>query len=177
MKRVTPYIGEYDDTLPVTITKKDSPNWLEGIATINGKKYWFQAKVFENPSTFGIKNGRISKLVICPGDTWKPLETIYRYDRGLNQETEEGSIVVDFLLKVFPVSASLKVRYVALAMNVIAVAKQGGRGDDWAAYIGAVPGKCHADEWKHVLEYGEKLPEKVAAVIFPEFAEAFIWRR
>ena len=55
-------------------------NWQEG--TLNG--YWYQAKVFEVGSQYGINGGRISKLAICKGDKWDVTKCVYNYDRGLD---------------------------------------------------------------------------------------------
>jgi len=68
-----------------------------------------------------------------------------------------------------------KRRWLALDSHVITVATEGWCGD-WTAYIGAVPGNCHEEEWEEVLHHGAKLPEKVAEVLFPEFATSFAWR-
>lgn len=38
--------------------------WIDGI---NGT-YYYQAKIFDEPSRYGIKNGRVSKLVIYDTD-------------------------------------------------------------------------------------------------------------
>lgn len=67
------------------------------------------------------------------------------------------------------------IKWIALDSRVIAVAVEGEVGD-WAAYIGAVAGKNHEEEWKLVAERGTKLPRKVAEVLFPDFAEKFVWR-
>lgn len=68
----------------------------------------------------------------------------------------------------------------ALDKNVLAVAVTDNWASDdvcyWAAYIGAVQGKNHNDEWQEVRDNGSKLPEDVASVIFPEFAAKFRWR-
>jgi len=66
--------------------------------------------------------------------------------------------------------------YRPLDTKVIVVASQGGRGDDWAAYIGAVKGECHDQEWKDVLEHGTKLSQKIAEAIFPWWAKNYKWR-
>ena len=58
----------------------------------------------------------------------------------------------------------------ALASRVIAVA-QTRIICEWAAYIDAVPGRNHNEEYEAVLNYGEKLPEVVARALFPEFDE------
>jgi hypothetical protein len=68
-----------------------------------------------------------------------------------------------------------KTRWIALDQKVIAVAVEGEVGD-WTAYIGAVEGKDHNEEWRQVAKYGSKLPRKVAEAIFPDFAKEFVWR-
>ncbi len=66
--------------------------------------------------------------------------------------------------------------YRALASKVLVVAKQGGRGDDWAAYIDAVPGLDHKHEWREVALSGTKLPYNLAKVLFPGFNAKYEWR-
>jgi hypothetical protein len=68
-----------------------------------------------------------------------------------------------------------KTQWVALDQKVIAVAVEGEVGD-WTAYIGAVEGKNHYEEWRQVAKHGSTLPRKVAEAIFPDFAEQFTWR-
>ena len=67
-----------------------------------------------------------------------------------------------------------KTRWMALDSRVIAVAVEGGIGD-WAAYIGAVEGKNHNEEWEEVARRGTKLPREVAERLFPDFKH-LIWR-
>ena len=67
-----------------------------------------------------------------------------------------------------------RMRYTILGHNVMAVAKE-GNNKDGAAYIDAVPGVNHATEVGHVLTNGDKLQEKVARVLFPEFRD-LAWR-
>ncbi len=63
----------------------DDHNWIT--AVIEGR--WVEAKVFAEPSTFGINDGRVSKLAIgktgerCP---FLPFfeQMAYNYDRGLD---------------------------------------------------------------------------------------------
>jgi len=55
--------------------------------------------------------------------------------------------------------------YVALASDVLLVQVE-TEGIDWAAYIGAVPGQCHEDEYMIVVEYGNKVSEKLAKLYF-----------
>ncbi len=65
-------------------------------------------------------------------------------------------------------------KWKALAENVIAVA-QPRYGGKWKAYIGAVPGNSHKDEWRQVSELGHLLDEKIAAAIFPDFAAKYTY--
>ena len=64
--------------------------------------------------------------------------------------------------------------YMRLGRNVLAVAKEGAV-NDWAAYIDAVPGINHEAEVEHVMTNGDKLPERVARALFPEFRD-LAWR-
>lgn len=57
-------------------------------------------------------------------------------------------------------------RYRALSRDVLAVALD-RRDGSWSAYIGAVAGACHDEEWETVLKAGKKLDERVALAIFP----------
>ena len=59
--------------------------WITAI--INGR--WVQAKVYDEPSTYGINNGRVSKCVIGKTDTRDPSvdffsQMDFNYDRGLD---------------------------------------------------------------------------------------------
>jgi len=56
----------------------------------------------------------------------------------------------------------------ALDRRVIVVAVE-GEVEDWAAYIGAVQGDRHSEEWQEVAEYGTKLPKNIAEILFPQF--------
>ena len=57
--------------------------------------------------------------------------------------------------------------YKALACRVLAVAvARLDYGASWTAYIDAVPGKKHEDEWQKVRDGGIKLPKEVAKAIF-----------
>lgn len=51
--------------------------WKSGILKIDGMNIVWSAKVFDEGSIFGIKNGRISKLSARINDKW-----IFNYDRG-----------------------------------------------------------------------------------------------
>jgi hypothetical protein len=61
-----------------------------------------------------------------------------------------------------------KLRYRALASKILVVAVEGSAGD-WAAYIGTVRGKNHDKEFTCVQECGEKLPQRFAEILFPDF--------
>lgn len=67
------------------------------------------------------------------------------------------------------------VRVVALDRTVLAVARTRVEGA-WGAYIAAVPGLNHDDEFDAVLREGGKLHEPIAMAIFPTFA-AIPWAR
>jgi hypothetical protein len=47
-----------------------------------------------------------------------------------------------------------------------------GSYDEWAAYF-----QTPDTPFGNVADYGNKLPEKVAAEIFPDWAKKFKWRR
>jgi len=73
------------------------------------------------------------------------------------------------------VSVSKRLEYVALDMRVLAVAVEGSVGD-WTAYIGAVAGKNHAEEYLEVVQNGSKLYQPIAEILFPDFAKTLVWR-
>jgi len=67
------------------LTPHDESGWIT--AVIKGR--WVQAKVYDEPSTFGINNGRVSKCSIGKTNVWIPNEPFfpqmdYNYDRGLD---------------------------------------------------------------------------------------------
>lgn len=67
------------------IESQDEYGWITVI--IEGR--WVQAKVFNEPSTFGINNGRVSKCTIGKTDARDPTRDYfsqldYNYDRGLD---------------------------------------------------------------------------------------------
>ena len=80
----------------IQVTKTDG-NWKLG--TIDG--YKFTAKVYEEPSEFGIRGGNVSKLRI-PG--------VVAYDRGweLRAKTPEHKEIIKELLKFFKNPANCK---------------------------------------------------------------------
>jgi hypothetical protein len=64
----------------------DYVNWVEGYAD----NTWFQAKLYDEPSVFGIEGGRVSKLHIDGG---------VNYDRGWDTGEHHPLVkpVVDYL--------------------------------------------------------------------------------
>lgn len=63
----------------------DQIGWITAI--IEG--HWVQAKVYDEPSTYGINDGRVSKLVIGKNDKRDPNrdffeQMCFNYDRGLD---------------------------------------------------------------------------------------------
>jgi hypothetical protein len=63
----------------------DKFGWIT--AVINGR--WVQAKVYDEPSVFGINDGRVSKLAIGKSSMLYPTtpffdQMAYNYDRGLD---------------------------------------------------------------------------------------------
>ena len=65
----------------VKLTAKAVPdtNWTRGTATLpNGRRFIFEIKHFKEPSSFGIEEGRISKLFIM---TEVRRSTVALYDR------------------------------------------------------------------------------------------------
>lgn len=64
-------------------------NWVKGLY----KGLWFEAKVFAEPSTFGINHGRVSKLCISRTNKWVMLSTehvLFNYDRGMDLDDPMG---------------------------------------------------------------------------------------
>ena len=51
--------------------------WKQGTIRVMGITFQWEAKVFENPSQFGINKGRVSKLSLRRGEKF-----IVNYDRG-----------------------------------------------------------------------------------------------
>lgn len=75
--------------MQITITKCGRPLWYKGVIG----RYQFEAKVYDEPSTYGINEGRISKLRVwdgtMPTNAVNPFESsIMNYDREWNIEPE-----------------------------------------------------------------------------------------
>ena len=63
--------------ITVTGTKKALNVWTMATATVDGKEFKIQMVRFDEPSKFGIRKGRISKLWVARGTT-----CVCSYDRG-----------------------------------------------------------------------------------------------
>lgn len=91
------FIGNYKNVEKMTVIEINQ-NWI----TFIYDGHWVQAKVYSEPSSFGVDDSRISKLCIAPGRDFKGLdEAIYNYDRGLDFDNTTSDIVKEILL-IFP---------------------------------------------------------------------------
>lgn len=48
------------------IKPHNQTGWITAII----EDHWVQAKVYDSPSTFGVNNGRVSKIAIGKTDNW-----------------------------------------------------------------------------------------------------------
>ncbi len=68
-------------------------------------------------------------------------------------------------------------RALSTKVLVVAIVNQYDTGyEDWAAYIDAVEGQSHKNEFMDVARYGSKIDQRIAAIIFPALAEKYQWR-
>jgi len=92
----------------VLTEKPGFTKWVKGENWVSGKigKYTFEAKLFDEGSTYGIKNGRVSKLSIY--DNAVRLEKqdffaacIVNYDRGWDIKPKgENKIIFNAVMKL-----------------------------------------------------------------------------
>lgn len=73
----------------------DEYGWITAII----EDRWVQAKVYDEPSTYGINNGRVSKLVISKTNTRDPSiiffeQMDYNYVRGLDFKRRTLPVVI-----------------------------------------------------------------------------------
>jgi hypothetical protein len=86
--------------------EKDDPTWVIGTYLFGeGQIYPYQAKVYDEPSEYGINQGRVSKLMVTgrePGKySWRPDNRVAQYDRGWDQEpTEDFRPMVNELVEI-----------------------------------------------------------------------------
>ena len=75
--------------------------WIE--AVIHGR--WVEAKVYNEPSTFGVNDSRVSKLSISKTDSRDPNQNFfpqmaYNYDRGLDFDHLEDDELLCEIVKM-----------------------------------------------------------------------------
>ena len=83
-----------DNDFHVLEDKRTETGWIT--ATVDG--HWFQAKVYDEPSTFGVNGGRVSKLAVLKTETRDPNanffdQCCYNYDRGLDFDNASDGLV------------------------------------------------------------------------------------
>ena len=73
--------------------------WTLGRATVNGKTYKIQMVRFDEPSQYGIRKGRISKLYIADAEC----NMVANFDRGwdVRPNTAEAKAIVNAITKKF----------------------------------------------------------------------------
>ena len=72
--------------------------WSRGAATVGTRTYRVEIKWFDEPSQFGIKNGRVSKLWVSDDEG-----PVINYDRGWDTRpaTAEAKAILKAVLKEF----------------------------------------------------------------------------
>ena len=88
-----------DGEIKITGTHKVINVWTLATATINGKKFKIEMVRFDNPSRFGIRRGRISKLSVKAPDR----SLVISYDRGWYRFPIDSDYkaLLDMLLKKY----------------------------------------------------------------------------
>lgn len=73
--------------------------WKEGVIGFEGKIYRYQAKVYDEPSQFGICEGRISKCCISRDGEW-----VANYDRGWDMKPVDKAVeaVLEIIKASYP---------------------------------------------------------------------------
>lgn len=92
----TMFINGIANVTGIDIEKELEKAWEKGVY----KEYKWDAKVYDNPSKYGIDDGRVSKLYIRDKDG----NEVVNYDRGwdIKPKNKEIKEVVDHVLKKFP---------------------------------------------------------------------------
>ena len=77
--------------------------WHEGTIEVNGTKYRYNAKVYDEGSRFGIGGGRVSKLVIVKASDGYWANPVISYDRGwdVKAKTPEAYAACASVLDLF----------------------------------------------------------------------------
>lgn len=71
--------------------------WVSGLVL----GCFFMAKIYDEPSQFGINEGRISKLAICNDSKWDADKLIYNFDRGADVDGPAAQVFTALLLEEF----------------------------------------------------------------------------
>ena len=85
--------------ITITGTGKALNVWTMATAEVNGKKYRVEMVRFDEPSIYGIRKGRISKLWVRGEDG----TAVINYDRGwdIRPATDEGKAILAAITKRF----------------------------------------------------------------------------
>ena len=71
--------------------------WITGEVTINNKPYYIQGKVYEEPSSYGIDDGQVSKLWVHEMNGKDLGKEIIAYDRGWDKEPKDKKLLQEVL--------------------------------------------------------------------------------
>ena len=85
--------------ITVTRTEKALNVWTMATAEVGGKKYRIEMVRFDEPSIYGIRKGRISKLWVRGEDG----TVVINYDRGwdIRPTTAEGKAILAAITKQY----------------------------------------------------------------------------
>lgn len=80
--------------------------WEEGSVVIDGARFLYNARVFDEGSRFGINRGRISKLKVVKdiGDnSWSMDNVVIQYDREwvIHPETDLTKKVLTYIIELY----------------------------------------------------------------------------
>ena len=93
------YVGDISGLDKICTITKIEMNWIHG----HSGNFKFSAKIFSEDSTYGIKDGRISKLQICDTSQshWGREETYVHYERGwdIYPTTDEAVAFLNLMLE------------------------------------------------------------------------------
>ena len=83
--------------ITVTRTEKALNVWTMATAEVDGRKYRIEMVRFDEPSIYGIRKGRISKLWVCGEDGTE----VINYGRGwdIRPTTAEGKAILAAITK------------------------------------------------------------------------------
>ena len=90
-------MNKMEAKITITGTEKALNVWTMATAEVNGKKYRVQMVRFDEPSIYGIRKGRISKLWVRGEDG----TVVINYDRGWDilPATDEGKTILAAITK------------------------------------------------------------------------------